>query len=225
MKRGFADWRLVVVACLGALLVAGLWLWSRNPAEKVKPQADTADAGSSRTNSANQRIRRERGTIRRDAKPARQPNPGNGGNAADRPNKTEPETTEEVSEPENAEDVLVEAFDGLTDEWREPVQSGVPMEAVEKFRQQFNRIPNDRKEECLHRALNLVPDENAMLLMGILLDKEQPAEYLELVFNDILNRGEDVKNPLLQLIYKDKEHPCWASTAWILDVTGATPGK
>ena len=99
------------------------------------------------------------------------------------------------------------------------------MAEVEKFRQQFNKIPKARQEECLQRALNLLPDENIMLLAGILLDKEQPQEYLELVYNDVLNRDESVKKPLLLEIYKDKEHPCWATTAWILDATGETPGK
>ena len=34
---------------------------------------------------------------------------------------------------------------------------------------------------------------------------------------------EDVKKPILQQIFKDKTHPCWADTAWILDVTGELP--
>ena len=136
----------------------------------------------------------------------------------------EPEKTEEEMQADR-EEALVDAFDEMTDKWREPVESDVPMAEVEKFRQQFNKIPQGRKEECLQRALNLLPDENVMLLAGILLDKEQPREYLELVFNDVLNRDEGVKKPLLQEIYKDKEHPCWADTAWILDATGATDGK
>ena len=86
-------------------------------------------------------------------------------------------------------------------------------------------MPKSRKEECLQRALNLVPDENAMLLVGILLDKEQPKEMLELVFNDVLNRDETVKQPILRELFKDKEHPCWADVAWILDVTGELPAK
>ena len=134
------------------------------------------------------------------------------------------EKTEEEMQAEKDEE-LVDAFDKLTDEWQDPVDSDVPMADVEKFCQQFNKIPDARKEECLQRALNLLPDANIMLLAGILTDKEQPREYLDLVFNDVLNRDDDVKKPLLQLIYKDKEHPCWETTAWILDATGETPGK
>ena len=132
-------------------------------------------------------------------------------------------TEEEVRA--NEEEKLVGAFYDMTDKWLKPSKADVPMEAVEKFREQFNKVPRARKAECLQRALNLLPDANVMLLAGILLDKGQPAEYLELVYNDILNRDESVKKPLLKEIFKDREHPCWATTAWILDVTGEIPGK
>ena len=105
-------------------------------------------------------------------------------------------------------------------------EKSVTMADVEAFSQQFAKVPKARKEECLHRALNLIPDENVMLLAGILMDKTQDKELVEIAFNDILNRDEDVKKPILQQIIKDKTHPCWADTAWILDVTGeASEGK
>ena len=50
-------------------------------------------------------------------------------------------------------------------------------------------------------------------------------EIVETVYNDILNRSEEVKKPILQQIFKDKSHPCWTDTAWILDVTGELPKK
>lgn len=126
---------------------------------------------------------------------------------------------------EREEAALVDAFDALTDRWMEPVGGGVTMKDVDHFSEQFRKVPRSRKEECLQRALNLVPDENVMLLAGILMDKSQDKELVELVYNDVLNRGEDVKTPILQEIFKDKAHPCWADTAWILDVTGELPGK
>ena len=99
------------------------------------------------------------------------------------------------------------------------------MEEVKRFREDINKMPKTRKSECLHRALNLVPDENVMLLAGILFDKTQATEIREDGYSDILNRDEDVKKPILEHIYKDREHPCWADTAWILDVTGELPNK
>ena len=134
----------------------------------------------------------------------------------------------DISEEEKAaaeEERLVEAFDNLTDKWMEPAKDGVTMQDIDTFVRQFKSVPADRKDECLHRALNLVPDENVMLLAGILLDKSLDKEMIELVYNDVLNRDEEVKKPILQEIFKDKEHPCWADTAWILDVTGELPVK
>jgi len=133
----------------------------------------------------------------------------------------EPMTAEERAEAE--EEKLVDAFDALTDKWLEPSKKGVTMDDVNAFVKQFEKVPKDRKEECLQRALNLIPDENVMLLAGVLMDKTQDKELVELVFNDILNRDEGVKKPIMQQIFKDKTHPCWADTAWILDVTGEVP--
>ena len=129
------------------------------------------------------------------------------------------------SSPDDLEEKLVDAFDALTDKWQEPAADKVTMDEVKKFRERLAKVPKSRKEECVQRALNLVPDENGMLLAGILFDKSQDREILELVYNDILNRDEDVKKPILREVFKDKEHPCWADTAWILDVTGELPNK
>ena len=129
------------------------------------------------------------------------------------------------SSPDDLEEKLVDAFDALTDKWQEPAADKVTMDEVKKFRERLAKVPKSRKEECVQRALNLVPEENVMLLEGILFDKSQDREILELVYNDILNRDEDVKKPILREVFKDREHPCWADTAWILDVTGELPNK
>ena len=132
-----------------------------------------------------------------------------------------PLTEEEKREAE--EEKLVEAFDDLTDKWQEPSAKGVAMADIDNFAQSFRKVPKERRDECVHRALNLIPDENVMLLAGILMDKTMDKEIVETVFNDVLNRDEDVKKPILQEIFKDKTHPCWADTAWILDVTDELP--
>ena len=124
------------------------------------------------------------------------------------------------------EDRLVEAFDAATDKWMDAEKTKPPtMQDVYDFLDAFKKVPPARREECLHRALNLVPDENIMLLVGILMDKTMDKELVELVYNDVLNRSEIVKKPILNQIFTDKEHPCWADTAWILDVTGEVPKK
>ena len=133
----------------------------------------------------------------------------------------EAQTEEEKREAE--EEKLVNDFDDLTDKWMEPASKGVTMADVDNFAKSFRKLPKARQDECIHRALNLVPDENVMLLAGILMDKSMDKEIVDTVYNDILNRDEDVKKQILQQIFKDKSHPCWADTAWILDVTGELP--
>ena len=135
----------------------------------------------------------------------------------------EPQTEEEKREAE--EERMVDAFDDLTDTWQEPSAKGVTMSDIDNFAAAFRRIPKARQDECIHRALNLIPDENVMLFAGVLMDKSMDGEIVEDIYNDVLNRDEDVKKPILQQIFKDKTHPCWADTAWILDVTDELPNK
>ena len=151
---------------------------------------------------------------------------------AEEASENEPEETEDPPEPmteeekrEAEEEKKVDAFDNLTDKWMEPSAKGVTMADIDNFAKAFRQVPKDRQDECIHRALNLIPDENVMLLAGVLMDKEMDKEIVEEVYNDVLNRDEDVKKPILQQIFKDKSHPCWADTAWILDVTGELPKK
>lgn len=131
-------------------------------------------------------------------------------------------TAEEKAEAEAEK--LVEAFDGLTDKWMKPTPDRPPtMADIDAFVEQFRKVPADRKDECIHRALNLIPDENVMLLAGVLMDKEQSSETIDAVFSDILNRDESVKLPVLREVIKDTRHQCWKDAAWILDVTRQTP--
>lgn len=113
-----------------------------------------------------------------------------------------------------------DAFDAEVDRWTDARPSGVPMKDVDEFRKAFCRVPDEMKDECLHRALNLIPDENVMLLAGILLDKSQDRDILAAIFNDMLNRSDQAKMPILQHLCTDKDHPCREDAVWILDATG-----
>ena len=166
-----------------------------------------------------------RGAIASVKPTAAAPNPGA---PQEEQEAAEEEETEEKEEPtpeeqaEREEEKLVEAFDALTDKWYEGEFStkSVTMPDVDAFVAQFKTLPPARREECLQRALNLISDDHALLLVGLLLDREIEKEYVELVFNDVLNRDEDVKKPILHEIYKDRTHPNWADVAWIFDATG-----
>ena len=217
----------IIVSCLMALLALGaiFWLVGRQGGEKDQDVDQP------------KRVHRPRSVQpERPAKPGKKtgtkaPDRTAAGHVVEKTDDSaagegESSTSDAEEEGEvDEETALVNAFDSLTDKWMEPSSKGVTMDDVQHFAEQFRKIPKARQDECLHRALNLVPDENVMLLAGILMDKTLDKEYLDLVYNDVLNRNDEVKKPILQQILKDREHPCWADTAWILDVTGELPTK
>lgn len=141
--------------------------------------------------------------------------------ARDAPGDIEPSPAEGM--PEDEEDALADAFDALTDRWTLPSETAATLEDVEAFVEQFRKVPRKRRGECLQRALNLLPDENAMLLVGILMDKTLDRATAMSVFADIVNRGDVVKNPVLRQILADESHPCHDDAAWIFEVTGEKP--
>ena len=219
---GIGDWglgklRLALVA-VAVGIVVGVLLLTRQDA------ASTVDAASRRVGEETSRPTDERtatvGRVVPNA-PQSQDDEASSKDDSEKESEEEPQTEEEKREAEERK--LVDAFDGLTDKWQEPSKSGVTMADIDNFAKAFRKIPKARQDECIHRALNLIPDENVMLLAGVLMDKSMDKEIVETVYNDILNRDEDVKKPILQQIFKDKSHPCWADTAWILDVTGELP--
>ena len=202
MALGAKKW--IVLASVAAAVVA-LLVFTRSssvvPAEELTEEAPSAAA-----------------TAEPDAQSAEE-----GAGPAEPEEPAEEKSEEELRE--EADEKLVDAFDSLTDRWMEKEGGEVTMKDMDDFVAAFKAVPDDRKEECLHRALNLVSDDHVLLLAGILFDKTVDKEHIELVFNDVLNRDEEVKKLILPRIYKDKTHPCWADTAWILDATGETPNK
>ena len=148
---------------------------------------------------------------------------GDGDESGDGGNDDEEEVEIEVDGEEDEDDKaekLVDDFDSTVDRWMNPTTGDVPMSEVNAFVAKFKALPKDRMEECLQRALNLVPDDHVMLLVGLLMDKSLDQDYIEAIFNDLLNRDEDVKKTVMNEILKDKTHPCWPNVAWINDATG-----
>lgn len=215
---------VTLLALLGLVLAAALVFIGRDDAPAPAPSArgDRAAARTSSDRDAADAPAARRETAAEDADGDTEPDADEAEDADAADAAAEPLTEEEKAEQE--EERRVEAFDDTVDKWMEPTSNRtVSMADVDAFRDAFSRVPQPRKEECLQRALNLIPDEHVMLLAGILFDKSQEPELLDLVYNDILNRDEDVKQPVLKQLYKDKSHPNWADTAWILDMTDSLP--
>ena len=221
MKKGV----LTAVGGL-ALALAGWFWWSGRSMETVVSPA--LDAGAERPAASSIESADESGAVEATGESAEEvadaAETDDAAETSEDESSDEPMTEEERQEAE--EERRVTAFDDLTDKWLEADDKRpVTMKDADEFVARFKAVPDARKDECIHRALNLVPDENVMLLAGVLMDRTIDKEIVETVYNDILNRDEDVKRPILQQIFKDKTHPCWTDTAWILDVTDDLPKK
>lgn len=218
-------WLLIAVVVVGAAIVVALMSGDgKTDALSSVPSASSRPSAVSLRSAVTGAGAEESATVGGKKNAVAEDDDGAGKDESDEAaEQEEPQTEEEKREAE--EERLVNDFDDLTDRWMEPSEKGVTMADIDNFAKQFRQVPKARQDECVHRALNLVPDENVMLLAGILMDKTMDKEIVETVYNDILNRDEDVKKPILQQIFKDKSHPCWADTAWILDVTDELPKK
>ena len=218
-KEGKAKaylWLVLAAVAVVMVVVVVVLLLTRRDA------ASTVDAASRRVGEETSRSINERTAMVGGVVPnAPQSHEDETASSDDSESEDAPQTEEEKREAE--EEKLVEAFDDLTDKWQESSSKGVTMSDIDNFAKTFRSVPKNRQDECINRALNLIPDENVMLLAGVLMDKSMDKEIVETVYNDVLNRDEDVKKPILQQIFKDKTHPCWADTAWILDVTDELP--
>jgi len=94
---------------------------------------------------------------------------------------------------------------------------------VQTFTEALRVLPLPYRIEGVRRAVNLIPDANVDLLKGVVLDKTESPEVIETVFQDIVNRPEEVKKPILDEIVQDKSHPCYSDAEWIYEVTGEKP--
>lgn len=94
----------------------------------------------------------------------------------------------------------------------------VTLEEQVEMRELFSALAPEAKNENINHAVNLLPDEAFAVLNGILFDLTQPPEVIAVVFNDLLNRDESIKNPVMEEIVKNKAHPMYVESARILDI-------
>jgi len=130
----------------------------------------------------------------------------------------------DASEPKTAREKAVEAWVTLVDQLVEQKDAS-PQEQAARVKEAFDKLDTDDQMDGIHRSLNLLPDEQFPALYGILFDKAESAEVLDAIFSDALNRPEELKNPLMKELVKDKTHPCYFESARILDVIGELEPK
>lgn len=128
------------------------------------------------------------------------------------------------SQKERAAEKAVAAWEALVDQLAE--QTDAPtQERMESVKQAFDALDKGDQMDAIHTALNLVPDEQFASLYGIFFDKKESEDVLDAIFSDALNRPDELKNPLMKVLAKDREHPCFFEAARILDVIGELEGE
>ena len=99
-----------------------------------------------------------------------------------------------------------------------PKEPRVTLDDQLRIRDAFREMTEENRLEEVQHAMNLLPDESVAVMYGVLFDKTQPEDIMDVIFSDILNRDELIKHPMLDIIRKDKDHPMYAEAARIWDV-------
>ena len=84
---------------------------------------------------------------------------------------------------------------------------GSNSEAVRRLLQEFNRLPPEAQTEYIAHALNLCEDEEFGSVEGIYLQSGTPTEVSEQIFDDALNRPDELKLPLMARTMTTPNHP------------------
>jgi len=82
----------------------------------------------------------------------------------------------------------------------------------------FASLPPEAQEEFIAHAVNLCEDEQYSLLEGIYLNNATPAEVKDTIFNDLLNRPDEIKLPLLAKSLANPAHPMTDDSREILEM-------
>lgn len=89
-------------------------------------------------------------------------------------------------------------------------------------------LPPEAQEEFAAHAVNLCEDEQFGQLEGVFHNPSTAAEVSEIIFNDALNRPDEIKLPMLAKTLRNPAHPMAGEAREILEMyldlePGATP--
>lgn len=86
-------------------------------------------------------------------------------------------------------------------------------------------LPTEAQEEYAAHAVNLCEDEQFFMLGEVYLNAATPREVKEIIFNDALNRPDELKLPLLVQTLEKPAHPMAGEAKEILEMyLDLTPG-
>ena len=101
---------------------------------------------------------------------------------------------------------------GLIADWDEKVNDilgpeGDEKEKAKKLIELFPHLPPDGQEEVAHHISNLVADEDYAPLSQFVTNSALPEAVLDVFVEDVFNRPNAIKLPLLLDIAQDPQHP------------------
>jgi hypothetical protein len=104
------------------------------------------------------------------------------------------------------------ATPGLIADWEDKVNDILGPEGDEKEKSKklidiFPHLPPDGQEEVAHHLSNLVADEDYAPLSNFVTNSALPEAVLDVFVEDVFNRPNNVKLPLLLDIARDPQHP------------------
>jgi hypothetical protein len=79
-------------------------------------------------------------------------------------------------------------------------------------------LPSEAQEEFIAHAVNLCEDEQFDLLANIYFEAATPFEVRETIFNDALNRPDEIKLPFLAKTLRSPTHPMAGESKEILEM-------
>jgi hypothetical protein len=108
-------------------------------------------------------------------------------------------------------------------EWEDRLDNILSSEAdnrttVRQLLDGLGRLPVEAQEEYIIHALNLCDDEDYARVEAVYLAEGIPPEVSEEIFNDVLNRPDEIKLPLLARTLRNPAHPMAGEAREILEM-------
>lgn len=80
------------------------------------------------------------------------------------------------------------------------------------------KLPPEGREEFISHAVNLCEDEQFSVIGKVYLDPSTSKEVADIIFNDLLNRPDEIKLPLLAKSVQNAGHPMNSESKEILEM-------
>ena len=197
-------------AVIGGLAVYGLLGRGKGVPSQTDPEVSTSPATVGPKSRKPAPVRKETASVseREDVR-------GKAGRAVSVPQPDD----EPVPDETDAVLQAVEAWEKLVDEVLKEDNTEPLAKRGERIQRAIAKLPESERQVGVQGLLNLLPDESFAMLEPILLDPKEDPEVLDVIFSDMLNRPESVKNGYILAISKMRDHPQFTDAMHIKTVT------